>query len=465
MNQQIETIEHDDITDATPVEQDQLAVVVASSPLEKTKAQQLKEIFMPYLDKMSEVEKKIKLINADNPGKEDIAIARQIRLALKDNRVAAEKMKDDKKASILIEGRLIDSLYGVINNTSKGLELQLQNIEKAAEIAEIKRKQALAIERSELLNIYEIDLTGYDLGAMSDATFAQLLENTKIGHEKRLEDKRIEEELRIQREANERLHKERKEMLLPVWNFTTPIDDYSMLTVENFEAMLSSARQLKEQHEAEQLRIKEENERLKKIQETKDARNKELRPYIVFIRDYDKMLSMSDEDYAKELADIKTGAEQQWEYERKEQIRKQQEADAKQDLHIKRYNAIKPYAAFTNIDMTTLSDLTLDAFNAILFDAQAAFNKEKQEREAKELQAKKDKEELERITKEKEAAELAKKKAELAPDKEKLLVLASELDAYKLPVLVTAEATIIINSIRELLNKTSAYIRQKAEQL
>lgn len=104
------------------------------------------------------------------------------------------------------------------------------------------------------------------------------------------------------------------------------------------------------------------------------------------------------------------------------------------------------------------------------------FNKEKQEREADQLkqqqQREADQKEVARIAAElkekqdKEAAEIAaRKKAELAPDKEKLLVLASELDAYQLPALATAEATIIINSIRELLNKTSAYIRQKAEGL
>lgn len=468
------------MTDITNIEseplQDQLAVIVASSPLEKTKAEQLKEMFVPYLDGMHKLEKKIAAIDKENPTKIDIAIARETRLAISKNRTAAEKKKDELKQSVLIEGRIIDSFFGVINNTSKSIELSLSNIEKAAEIKEAARKKQVATERTEQLSVYEIDLTGYDLGAMSDATFEQLLENTKAGHEKRVEDKRIEEELKVQREANERLHKERKEMLLPVWNFTTPIDDYSMLTVENFEAMLSSARQLKEQHEVKHQRIKEENERLKK-----EAEEKEL------------------------------------------QLQREREAAAlalkeKNELQHKRYNALQPYLAFTSANPLTLYDITTEAFDAILFDAQALFNKDKQEREAKELQAKKRNTELrpyiifirdygkmlnlpedeyvkeladvvkgaedhweyerkEQIRKQNDAdklkqlqddvarAELAKKKAERAPDKEKLRALANDITSYELPTVKSEEADKILTNVSSLLNKVAAYIHQNIELL
>ena len=40
-----------------------------------------------------------------------------------------------------------------------------------------------------------------------------------------------------------------------------------------------------------------------------------------------KVISLSDEDYLKEFKDIKKGAEEHWEFERKEQLRVQQEQE------------------------------------------------------------------------------------------------------------------------------------------
>lgn len=127
----------------------ELIAVVESSELEKTKSQKLLEMFTPYFSCMAEIETKINGLNKTDPQKEDIKISRGIRLALKNNRVASEKVKDDSKAAILIEGRLIDNMNNIIKNTSKGLELQCEQIEKDAEIKEaeapIKEKLRLAV--------------------------------------------------------------------------------------------------------------------------------------------------------------------------------------------------------------------------------------------------------------------------------------------------------------------------------
>lgn len=433
-----------------PIEQNPLAVIVASSPLEKTKAEQLKEMFVPYLDSMHKLEKKIAAIDKENPTKVDISIARETRLAISKNRTAAEKKKDELKQSVLIEGRIIDSFFGVINNTSKSIELSLSNIEKAAEIKEAARRKELAANRAEQLSVYEIDLTGYDLGAMTDVTFEQLLENTKAGHEKRLEDKRKEEENKIKKEALEQLGKQRKAALLDYWQFI-PVTDrpdefsLSLFSVEDFEIMLSAASEAKVSHEAEQQKIKEENERLKKQAEEKE-------------------LQLKQEREAAALA-----------------------LKAKNELQHKRYNALQPYLAFTSANPLTLYDITTEAFDALLFDAKALFNKDKQEREAKELQVKREADEqaaklksaqdeaaraaaqqkaaLDKIKADEQATDLAKKKAERAPDKEKLSKLANDITNYELPSVNSAEADKILTNVSSLLAKVAAYIHQNIEQL
>lgn len=74
---------------------------------------------------------------------------------------------------------------------------------------------------------------------------------------------------------------------------------------------------------------KQQEEAARKVEEEKkkirDRRDAELRGYIVFIRDYNAMLDMDEDTYQKEFADMKKGAELQWEYDEKERVRKQEE--------------------------------------------------------------------------------------------------------------------------------------------
>lgn len=83
------------------------------------------------------------------------------------------------------------------------------------------------------------------------------------------------------------------------------------------------------QAEEEERKKKEEIKRLaderaaKIIQDNKDEqarqRSNEMKPYIVFIRDYHSMLNMDEVDYQKELSEIQLVAKIQWDEEAKEQ--------------------------------------------------------------------------------------------------------------------------------------------------
>lgn len=150
----------------------ELVTIVKQSGPEQTKGQRLLQMFTPYFNKMAEIETKITAINKDNPTKADVSIARAIRLSLKENRVASEKLKDSQKETIIIEGRLIDNLNNIVKNTSKSLELQCESIEKAEEIKENARKESLKIERIELLKPYT-DGSSFPLETMTTDAFDQ----------------------------------------------------------------------------------------------------------------------------------------------------------------------------------------------------------------------------------------------------------------------------------------------------
>lgn len=187
----------------------ELAVVVEQSGLEKTKGQKLLEMFTPYFNRMAEIETKINGLNKIDPKREDTKIAREIRLALRDNRVASEKVKDSAKASILIEGRLIDNLNNIVKNTSKGLELQCEQIEKDAEIKEAARIESLRSERAELIAPYIEDANIFPLGTMTEDQFNTLLAGQKLAYQQKKEAEGKAEALRLEQEAAQRLEQER----------------------------------------------------------------------------------------------------------------------------------------------------------------------------------------------------------------------------------------------------------------
>jgi len=60
-----------------------------------------------------------------------------------------------------------------------------------------------------------------------------------------------------------------------------------------------------------QVRDEISKEMMKVIQ----SRDIELAPYIVFIREYRKLINLDEEAYQKELKEIKKGANLQWEYD------------------------------------------------------------------------------------------------------------------------------------------------------
>lgn len=195
--------------------------IVKQSGLEK--AEQYAAIFSPFMVTLKQLSDKAVTVNHDNPTAIDAKIAREVRLALVKNRTATAKQKDLSKATLMAETNLIQNLHNVVINSSQLIEADLEAVEKFAENKEKERKALLAIERAAMFVEYGTDLTGYDLGAMSDSVFADLLESQKLLHQKRIEDAaRLEgeriaaEKAELEKQAalkaeNERLKKEAEE--------------------------------------------------------------------------------------------------------------------------------------------------------------------------------------------------------------------------------------------------------------
>jgi len=238
-------------------------IVEQYSSIELSKSQKIAALFAEPMDKVNELSPVIHLLNRENPTEEDSKKARDARLALVRNRSTLKQIKETLKRGIIDEGKLIDGLYNFVDKSSTLLESDLEQVEKFVENKEKERKEALkAVRTSELLAI-DTDVTFFNLGEMPEDQYQKLKESAMIAF-KLAEDKRKKEEY-------ERIEKERQDA-----------EQRAKIAKENEELREKLARQDREKKEAaekaaaeakrvEEQKKKDEDERLKKLKEERDA--------------------------------------------------------------------------------------------------------------------------------------------------------------------------------------------------
>ena len=120
--------------------------------------------------------------------KEAMRQAREMRLALKNIRVEAEKKRKALKEDALVMGRAIDGVNNLLLAAIQPLERHLEEQEKFAErLAEQERQRRLS-ERTEALQPYiEAGQVVPALDTMTDDQFAKYLEDAKLLHAAKIE--------------------------------------------------------------------------------------------------------------------------------------------------------------------------------------------------------------------------------------------------------------------------------------
>lgn len=257
-------------------------------------AANIKAQFEPMLNKMAELETEFnEVVSLPIEDVSTSKKAKELRLKYVKVRTGTAEIHKVQKAFYLNGGRFVDGWKNAQLFASQGKEEALEKIEKHFENIEKQRKEQLHLTRVELIREYVEDTTAYSFGDMAQDVFDALLSAKKKAHEDKIEAERKAEEDRIAREKKE---------------------------AEEREAQRLENERLKKEAE---IRERELNE----MKIRNDKRAKELQPFIVFIRDYNGLINKSDEEYAKEFRDIKSGAEAHWEFERKEQLKKQAEQE------------------------------------------------------------------------------------------------------------------------------------------
>lgn len=373
--------------------------------LKEDQAATIEKAFMPKIierNMLSEMYETV--IKGDVTVPETALEARDLRLKLVKVRTGIAEIHRTQKAFYLAAGRFVDAWKNKETAPVEQMEEKLLAIEKYQENLERERKAALRAERLKELEKYEVDGSLIILGEMTEDVWQNYIAGVKVQYQLRKDAERKAEEERVAREVAICLHNERKEELLPYWQYVDMFhkNDLSALSDDDYRKLVISAKRLKAEDDAEQERIRKENEKLKKEREALEKKQAAER---------------------QKLAAEKAEAE-----------RKAKEAEAAMLAQAKK-------------DREALEAARL-------------------EKERIEAEVKAKEEAAAKAAKDAEAARLREaKKAAAAPDTDKLRDYMKRLSEVELPVMKTAEAQAILNNVGGLLSKINAYIEEKIKEI
>lgn len=280
-------------------------------------------------------------MDIDDP--ETAKLARELRLQIRDNRTKGiMDWHKNSKEVFLRGGQFVDAIKNQEITINERMERLLGEVEKHAENVEKARIAKIQEDRVELVRPYLHDAENLQLGTMDDDVWEAFLSAKKKSHREKIrEEKRVAKE-KLEEEKKSKIRNEREEKLKPFYDFLNHEDesDLAEWPEEQFKLLLESVAESKTKKDAEIENQRIENERLKneaeetekKVAEEKavrSARVEKLSPYIVFIRDYEGLLSKSEEDFNKDFVELHNAAVEQANYDA--QVKADKEAQEKKE--------------------------------------------------------------------------------------------------------------------------------------
>lgn len=176
---------------ATEQEAQPMALVLKNEAIPQASADAVMSAYSPFYTRAKALVVKAQALIDTTSGtagitKADAKLAKVLRIALKDERCGADKIRKGLVDQSNRYTRAVNGVNAIIELTTKTMELKLEEIEHAEEIAEQNRKAALKIARESALSAYGIDTQFIALDMMDDAAFNRLLADAKLTHETKL---------------------------------------------------------------------------------------------------------------------------------------------------------------------------------------------------------------------------------------------------------------------------------------
>ena len=205
---------------------------------------------------------------------ETLPIFKELRLKIVKNRTQGiEKWHKNNKAFYLAGGKFVDAVKNKETAINEEMEAKLMEAEKFFENQQKAIAKELNDKRLLKLAPYVEDITGLTFAEFSDEDFDDYI----LGKKTKFENAQKEAEAQTLRIENEnkiaKLYNERKELLLPYWNFILDADkdrNWGKFDEETFNNCFISYKLKKEKFDKEQEKIKSENDRLKAEADAKE---------------------------------------------------------------------------------------------------------------------------------------------------------------------------------------------------
>lgn len=331
-------------------------------------------------------------------------------------RTEIEKTRKEQKADYLAGGRMVDAEAKRITSRVEKIERHLQEQCKIVEMAEQRRKEQKLKDRIAKLSAVKASVMESNLAAMSDESFAEVLEAKTILYRQEMERRKREEE-------RQRLLADRMARLKDIGEWIDP-GIVSDMPEQEFDAAIEIAlsnaaarKRIAEEQAAERKRIEAEQaaerqriqEERQKLQEQQAAERKAMEDERKRI-EQQRSAEIAEQEKARKAAAEELRKQQ-------EEIQRQREEVAKQQRE-------------------------LQAAEQKRKDDELRKKREDEQRLAAEKAAaeRKEREERERIEAEKRAALLA-------PLREKLAALAESVESIEIPEGIEADIQSLINHI------------------
>jgi colicin import membrane protein len=397
----------------------EIKLVVKQTGIESITAQHLMDEYRPFFGEVHRLLAEAKTVNVTDATQVTmIRKARELRLSLREQRVAADKKREQLKAESLRQGKAVDGMCNVLKFLVEPIEERLLAAEQFAERAEAARKEQLKAERAELLKPYGVDPAFYPLGDMPDDQFQKMLDGARLAQEAQIAAKKKADDERIAKEKADADERER---------------------------------------------VRLENERLKKEAEESAAREAAAK------------VEREKAELARKEAEDKARKERQdAAFQLAEQTRKAEEAAAAERARVqKEREAAEAKAAKERAELEAKAKVEkekADAENARKLAAEKKKAAEATELAAKERAAREKAEAESRAAREAEEKRIAdeleaKRKAATAPDREKLMKFAEAVRALQIPELSMLDAIPLVTEITGMRERFALYVEKKAAAL
>lgn len=249
--------------------------------------------------------------------------ARELRLLIQKNRTQGINVwHKTTKDFFLKGGQFVDAIKRVETAVNERMESTLEEIEKHAEIKEQKRISELKDKRVAELQLYaEFVPFGIDLGVLSDDEYQKVFNGSKLQYDAKIEAEKKAESERLENERLDKLERDRRFEIAPYTQFINESPLLREMSNEDYAIFIDGLVKAKKEYEAEQEKIRIENERLKKEAEAKE-----------------KALEIERKKAIDEANRIEAERQKELQAERDKQAKLEAELQAKKDAELKAIN-------------------------------------------------------------------------------------------------------------------------------